>query len=712
MKKFLKIVLITLVSLFLIISIAGYVVLSHIDINKYKGTIENMANEATGRQLTIGNIRIKPSFSPTIELNNVTFSNAAWSKEPLMASVSALDVNVPLIPLLHKSIVIRLSISDAIINLEETQDGKANWIFETTTKSDETAPQQTDANSKTSFNFNLISNAEAAEAEPIATANNDILSSIVIKRVALNNVKINYTDKTAKKQLYDIQALQLEENDDSNIDFNFNVNDGLYNGQGTVGALKLLNTDKAYPVQANLEAMGIKVSTDMKLYDVLNAIRFEGNVSAKNFLGKNSTYNESAEVQLKGDLKEIAAIIDSLQIAGNVIKGNVTTKLDGKLPDIKAVLSSDKIDIASFSAPKKSAINISLINEAKATTLVPAEVIPYDLLSAINMDTDLSITQIVNGKTTILDNLKVNAKINNGTAILKILQGTLAQGSIKADATLTSASKTLALNADITKVNLLALMQALDAQSDMIKFISGSDTDLYLKLTGTGNTYASVVESLNGQLALIIDQSELHLGNIGMMKGNIISQLLNTLKITKGNDDLKLACAVVRTDIKDGLATFPNGIVINADKFTVVANGNINLKNDKIGISIKPFGGKLTDTNIAKALSSLVKLTGTLQKPSVGVDGANAIKTIVGVTTTGPMYLGAQMLLENDNSPCYTALKNTGYETRFPTPDNAATSGAKDVGKVLDDSVGMVKDTTKGLLNLLSGKKAKKNNAE
>ena len=705
MKKFIKIVLITFVSLFLIICVAGYVILSHIDLNQYKGKIIEIANNATGRELGIGDIKIKPSFSPTVELSQVTFSNAAWSKEPLMASVGAVDVSVALLPLIHGQYVInRFAINDAVVNLEENKDGVANWVFES--PEDKTAPTQS------SYNFSLVSVAEAEEITPAANSGSNVLSSVVIKEVALNNVKINYTDRTAKKQTYDIDTLRLDENDDDNIDFNFKVNNGLYAGSGTVGALTLLDSDKAYPVKANLDVMGIKIGTDLALYHVLSDLSFEGNVNAKGFMGKESAYNESADVDIKGDLGKVDAVIKAVRFAGNVVKGNVTAELGGKVLNIKAILSSDKIDIASFAQPQKTARMISLVNEAEATTLVPAAVIPYEVLSAVNANADIAVAKIVNGNAALLDNLKVNAKVNNGVAVLSILQGQLAQGSIKADATLSSKNKTLVFNADVVKVNLLELMKALGMQSDMFSFVSGSDTDLYVKLNGMGNTYAALVESLSGQVALIVDKSSLHLGNIGMMKGNILTQLLNTLKITKGNDDLNLACAVVRADLKDGLAKFPNGIVLSADKFTVVANGDVNLKNDKIGLSIKPFGGKLTDTNIAKALSSLVKVTGTLQKPSVGVDSANAIKTIVGVTTTGPMYLGAQMLMENDNSPCYTALKDTGYETRFPKPDNAVSSGAQDVGQVLDDSVGMVKDTTKGLLNLISGKKDKKKNAQ
>ena len=124
-------------------------------------------------------------------------------------------------------------------------------------------------------------------------------------------------------------------------------------------------------------------------------------------------------------------------------------------------------------------------------------------------------------------------------------------------------------------------------------------------------------------------------------------------------------------------------------------------------MSVKPFAGKITDTNIAKALSSLVKLTGRINKPKIGIDSANAIKTLVGVTTAGPVYLGAQMLLESDGAPCYTALEGTGFENRFPKPKTVVESTTNNVGKVLDDSADLVKSTTEGLFKLLSGKKAK-----
>lgn len=700
MKKFLKIALISVMCFFVLFFAVVYVLLTQIDFNAYRDNIVKIVRSATGRELTIGDIQVKPSFNPVIEVKNVTFSNAEWAKEPLMASVESVDLGFAILPLLHKSFEIdTFTLGNAVINLEESADGQTNWTFTAAETGTEVKPEQQSAG------FSLIGTANAAEGESAAEAGGsdiaDQLSDLVIKHVYLDNVQVNYTDKTAKNQSYNLKKLALDENDDDNIDFSFNVNDGLYSGDGFVGGTDKLKDAEGYPVSGKFEIAGIRAETVMTLFDLFGNLRFDGTVVAKQFLG--NKYGESAEIALKGDLQKINATVKSFVMAENVITGSADVDLSATVPDIKADLSSAKIDIAAFTAKKQTAAAFSLIKEAKATALVPDDTVPYKSLYSANADINMTIGQLVNGKSEIAKNLSLNANLTNGTATVKVLKGSVAGGEVSLSASLAAATKALKIKTDMKKINMQQLLQVFGATSSSFNFVSGSETDFYADLTGQGNTYPALIDSLNGRVVAIVDKSQLHLGNISLMKGNIISQLLNTLQIAKDDDDLNLSCAVVRADLKDGKAEFPNGIVVNADKFTVVANGDINLKKDSISLSVKPFAGKLTDTNIAKALSSLVKLTGTLQKPKIGVDSANAIKTIVGVTTAGPVYLGTQMLLENDGSPCYTALDGTGYESRFPKSDNIARQTTDGVDKILDDSVDVVKGTTKGLLNMLSG---------
>lgn len=700
MKKFLKFILIFVVSVCVIVIAAGYVLLTQIDFNAYKNSIIKIVYEKTGRQLTMDNIRLRPSFNPIVEVQNVTFSNATWAKSSEMVSAQSIELGFALLPLFQKKIEIdTFTVHNAVVNLEINSQGKANWEFSDT--------QSGELKKISSSNWGLIGVAYAENmtmSDSQVTGGEFSLSDVVVRNLLLDNVQIGYTDAAQTVQNYKINNLKLTEAEQNNINFDFNVNDGLYVGTGVAGGFSKLEDVKGYPLQGQFDVMGIHAETNVLLYDLMGGdIRFKGNVSAQGFLGKNSGYNESVNANIEGNLKKIKANIQSLMFAGNQIKGTVSVDLNQQVPAIRANLNSDKIDLASFTKKTQSMAAFSLVKEAKATTLVPNEVIPYQYLSDVDAKADVYIGLLSNANVELAKDLTLQAEVVKGILNVKLTKGMIFNGDATALLNVNAIQKSVLFKMDVKRLN---LKQALAAAGDIkaaLDFRSGSETDIVVNLIGQGDTFADVVDTLNGHFITIMEQSQLHIGNIGLLKGNIISQLLDTLRITKGNDDLNLRCAVVRADLKDGMAQIPNGITVNADKFTIVATGDVNLKKDELNLNFKPFAGKLTDTNIAKVLSSLVKLTGTIQNPKIRVDSANAIKTIVGVTTTGPVYLGSQMLLENDGSPCYTALQGTGYENRFPKPENVVTQTTNDVGQIFDDSVGVVKDTTKGIIDILSG---------
>ncbi len=691
MKKALKIVLIAFLCLFLLVIVGGYIALTQIDFNAYKDQLTKIVYDATGRKLSIGTVKLKVSFSPALSLENVEFSNADWANNKNMISAESVDLGVALIPLLKKDVVVDMfAIKNAFINLEETSGGKNNWTFDSV--------KSITSKKQTSYKFEIIKSASASEG-------NSILSSLVIKKVMLDNVSINYLKKDGVLEKYNIKNLELSENKDENIDFNFNVNNGIFEGKGTFGALKYLESNMGFPFVAKLNALGISINTNMVLYNVLSDISFDGNVKVEKFLGANSFYNEKLDFNIKGGLSNIDIVLNSLSLAGNVVKGNIKADLLGKIPNVTATFNSDKIDIDSF----KKKVAFSLIKEAHALENNDDIVIPYEYFDKAQVDARVDVKEIVNSDKLIAKNIMSNIILNNGKLYMNIVNAKVADGNVNFDASLDAKSGMLLLKSDANKINTLKLLQALGVNSDVFKILDGGITDVYVDLSSKGLTKKALIGDLNGRSVIIVDKSNVYLGNIGLMKGNIVSQLLNSLNITKGNDELALNCAVVRADVKKGVINFPNGLAFNADKFTLVANGDVNLNNEKVSIGFKPFAGKLTDTNIAKALSSLVKLTGTISNPSVGIDGANAIKAFVGVTTAGPVYLGAQMLVENDGSPCYTALKGTGFEKRFPEPKNVVQSTPESVGKALNGGVDLIKDTTKGLMNLLSGNAGKQN---
>lgn len=324
-----------------------------------------------------------------------------------MVSAQSVELGFAVIPLLQKNIEIdTFRLNDAEINLEENASGEVNWEFSADKVGAAIQKEEKAAN----FNlmkFELVKSAQAAtgetnaevkqgQAKPVVqeetggSSVSQLLSSLVVRHVLLSNVKINYTDKKAKQQSYDITELALDENGSGDIDFNFDVNHGLYRGSGILGSLNKLESASGYPLSGTFDVAGIHTEAVMTLYDLLADIRFNGTIKASGFLGENSGYDELADVMLQGDLKEIKADIKSFRIAGNEIKGTAAVNIAASIPTVKAKLQSGRFDLATFAKKQQAAVNFSLIKEAQATALVPADVIPYSALYGINADVNAS----------------------------------------------------------------------------------------------------------------------------------------------------------------------------------------------------------------------------------------------------------------------------------------------------------------------------------
>jgi len=99
-----------------------------IDVNTYKGQIEQKVEDATGRSLTIG--KISASLFPWVgvELDDVHLANRKGFSNNDFLSVKKLHVKLALLPLLSKNVEIKhFEIVDPRLYLERHEDGQSNW---------------------------------------------------------------------------------------------------------------------------------------------------------------------------------------------------------------------------------------------------------------------------------------------------------------------------------------------------------------------------------------------------------------------------------------------------------------------------------------------------------------------------------------------------------------------------------------------------------
>ena len=714
MKKLLKGVFWTIILLLLIVFVGGFVFIKTFDLNKYKSYVENIVYEQTGRKLLLaGDAGLKISLMPTVVLNDVAFDNAPWAAEPKMVKAKSVEVAVSVMPLLHKEVVIdTVNLIEPEVYLAINAAGEANWEFsKPQTAAEKTLVEET---IKTDVKPTAMPTVEAPDsALPVADAA-PLLAGFLAKRVNVENARLVYQDM-ATNTVTDLQINSLtlqSENMDADLDIVFDLvfNGEEISGTATAGSVNaILQKAKEYPLQADVTAFGAKAKADVVLTNMMTNLGFSGSAKLQNPSGNFGAPEVSLNVGFSGTPKNIALEINSLNVAGNVISGTADVDLNGAKPNINAVLQSNVLNVQTLTATPVKTASLALIPAAAAAEYVPDTALDLAVLDSVNAKAQINVKSLIVNQELTLENVAANVVLQNGKLSVSPLSLNAGGGVVNGAFSIEKNNNVFALNLtgkDVVLQNLWKGLTATDAGTFGI--ISGGDAIISIKLNGQGATLRQMVESLDGQVIAIISESKIQTGALKYLTGNFATQLLKALKIDKQKKNLELSCAVVRADIGNGKAVFPKGIVFNSKQLAVVSDGAVNLKNDKIDFTLNPFNGKLADTNVVQAISSMIKIAGTVEQPKIAIDDSAVIKNVVGVAAAGPAFLGSQMMLDVDESPCYTALKGTAYQDMFPAPKGAKAAGQgvyQGTSDAISDGVDALKNTAKDVLNLFKRKK-------
>ncbi len=99
--------------------------------NELKPRIIAAVKQATGRDLLLkGDIGLKLSLWPTVEVSGASLSNAPGFAPPEMATLRKLDLQLAVLPLLrHRIEINRLILIQPDVHLQTNAQGNSNWIF-------------------------------------------------------------------------------------------------------------------------------------------------------------------------------------------------------------------------------------------------------------------------------------------------------------------------------------------------------------------------------------------------------------------------------------------------------------------------------------------------------------------------------------------------------------------------------------------------------
>ncbi|MCE5336518.1 MAG: AsmA family protein [Desulfobacteraceae bacterium] len=351
------------------------------------------------------------------------------------------------------------------------------------------------------------------------------------------------------------------------------------------------------------------------------------------------------------DSGEKAFQVSELKIvfAGTDLAGNADLNFAGETPRIGATLSGAKMDLRTF-LPKDSGKKSPQEPASRRDRIFPANPISIEPLRVVDADLRLQAAEILTPRTT-LNNTNLALTTAGGTLDVKSFKTNLGGGSLDARINVSPRGRMFALRMVLKGegLDLARVTKELEAS----RKLSGH-LDLDIDVVGTGGSVAELMGSLNGKTILRVSNSRIDNKYIDLLGGDISASAFRLLNpLSKKTDFAEVNCLVNGFDIKGGIAG-TTGWVLDTNHITVFGEGSINLKTEALDILLKPspkegtgFEGLGKVSVSASELAKVLKLSGTLAKPSVTVDPTQSAialgKSVGGAVLFGPAGIAASL---------------------------------------------------------------------
>ena len=252
--------------------------------------------------------------------------------------------------------------------------------------------------------------------------------------------------------------------------------------------------------------------------------------------------------------------------------------------------------------------------------VLPVETFRTERWKAIDADVKYAADRIVRDKQLPISKLNTHLLLKDGVLTLNPLNFDMAGGTLASTIDLDGSGRenkeAIRASAKVTArhIQIKQLFPTIEKMQATVGEINGD-----AKLSATGNSVATMLASSNGELKTLINQgtvSKLLLEEMGLNVGNIV--------LTKlfGDRPVQLNCMATDFAVNKGLMQ-TRSFVVDTDEAVITVDGNINLANEQMNLTLRP------ETKSLRILSLRAPLyvRGSFSKPDVSVDkGVLALK--------------------------------------------------------------------------------------
>ena len=622
MGKKIKVILIGVVLLFGITVLGVWYLASSINPAQLTRLLASTVKGATGRDLKISgsvNLSVFPSLG--IIARDVSLSNAQWAADTDMIRFKEIDLNVKLLPLFSKRVEIsRIDLHGLEANLQTNRAGEGNWVMNASV-------------------IPTVDSKVGAGQESQELSGNDL---IFAESINLTDGRIAYLDnhagqdKKAAKKIYEIQNLSL-----------------LPGGETTTIHLALKQADADITLQGKVTALH-KIASDWGRIPMDVAIDWDIGLNGKS-------------INVAGKIHSVPKALPSFDLS-----------LTSKEFDVFPLAAKLPVGVPKEKAPGKTAS----ANPSEAVVPMPSPAkdagdprrvfsdnpLPLNLLPEVKGRMTFNIDQLNLPNRVPLKNVKADVDMDIKRIDINSIRFGLGNGSAQGSASLLNfkmPSPSLSVKGLAKGFTLEQLLATTVAKSKIV----GGDAELAFNLKSVGNTLHQLVGHANGQMQISVGQARLATSFLNQ-GGDFLITLFDAVNpFRKKASETILECAVAYLPAKDGVLNIADSVGIQTDKLNVSLSGSINLDTEAVNLNIYPQEKSGLTTGLD--LANLVKLQGTLTRPSIGINKAGVIDSAVSIGL-GFLTGGTSLLAQNAVSvatkaqPCHTAMH--AWSSIYPNP--------------------------------------------
>ncbi len=743
MRRSIKIVL-GIVGFLVVVFVAAIIVVSNYDWNRHKPWLTQTLSKALDRKVSIdGDLDVHWGRDPTLRgfkswfpgprvtADKVSIGNPSWAKSPAFATVSRVELDVSILPLLAHTVSIpAMKFDDPDVHIERASEKRNNWTFGT--------DDDTGKGSSWKFDFGRVEFAKGKVSVLDRVKDIDVkinvdnlretipFSELVAKQEAASQKEAAEKVGTAgAKKIADVKTADAksdnpskekaaededERDDGKNPDgskkalptsketaqvgsqamhyaFVWTAT-GTFHGKPvkgdgrTGGVFALKHADHPFPLQADVRFGDTRIAfvgtlTDPTSPDALDLrLWLSGQSLAQLYDLFGVTLPESPPYATEGRL--VGQLIPgkenvryqhfTARVGDSDLDGDITYQNKDPRPLMSGTVNSKLLQFRDL-APLIGAK--PPVDDDHPAPQPAGKVLPEEPFKPERwkvMDADVRFTGDRVFRDSELPIHKMDARIRMENAVLSIDPLKFRFAYGDVDGAIRMDGSDVPIKGSIKATAKEIQLKRLLKLSDPSQFDIGN-ANATVDLTGSGNSVGDLLGAANGQVKALIGGG--HISNVLMEEAALNVPNIIMAKLA-GDKQVQINCAAANFEANAG-TYYARLFLIDTDVAQITIDGTVDLASERLDLTVHP------DTKGLRLLSlrAPIHVKGTFKKPDIGIDkgvlfarGAGAVGLAVLAAPAAALLPLTSGLGKDDEDRCTPLLDAMKKTPSVPTPKN------------------------------------------